>query len=199
MTTPTDEELDALDKKLASQIGDDVQAIFDHEQLFKQARSAITALRTQLAEVRAEKEKLGWEVNTARYGQPDFSWQLHKEALAEANAQADRTEAALAKVIRSTCACAIGPNAEQPVAGTLLALLKERDEARDLVPALLKERDEARARAAPSLRITGPNSDGEYWLHIKAGGRSGGVNLGGEHGPICKRLLDAASETGAKE
>lgn len=55
------------------------------------------------------------------------------------------------------------------------------------------------ARVAPSLRITGPNSDGEYWLHIKAGGRSGGVNLGGEHGPICKRLFDAASETGAKE
>ena len=71
--------------------------------------------------------------------------------------------------------------------------------ARDLVPALLKERDEARARVAPSLRITGPNSDGEYWLHIKAGGRSGGVNLGGEHGPICTRLLDAASKTGAKE
>lgn len=57
----------------------------------------------------------------------------------------------------------------------------------------------APAAVAPSLRITGPNSDGEYWLHIKAGGRSGGVNLGGEHGPICKRLLDAASETGAKE
>lgn len=55
------------------------------------------------------------------------------------------------------------------------------------------------ARVAPSLMITGPNSDGEYWLHINAGGRSGGVNLGGEHGPICKRLLDAASETGAKE
>lgn len=69
----------------------------------------------------------------------------------------------------------------------------------DLVTTLLKERDEARARVAPSLRITGPNSDGEYWLHIKAGGRSGGVNLGGEHGQICKRLFDAASETGAKE
>lgn len=55
------------------------------------------------------------------------------------------------------------------------------------------------APVAPSLRITGPNSDGEYWLHIKAGGRFGGVNLGGERGPICKQLLDAASETGAKE
>lgn len=45
-----------------------------------------------------------------------------------------------------------------------------------------------------SLRITGPNKDGEYWLHIKAGGRSGGINLGAEHGPISKRILDAASE-----
>jgi hypothetical protein len=45
-----------------------------------------------------------------------------------------------------------------------------------------------------SLRITGPNNDGEYWLHIKAGGKSGGINLGAEHGPISKRILDAASE-----
>lgn len=56
------------------------------------------------------------------------------------------------------------------------------------------------AEAHPaSLRITGPNSDGEYWLHIKAGGRDGGINLGVDHGPICKRLLDAATETGAKK
>lgn len=56
------------------------------------------------------------------------------------------------------------------------------------------------AKAHPaSLRVTGPNSDGEYWLHIKADGRSGGINLGGQHGSICKRLLDAVSETGAKK
>lgn len=61
--------------------------------------AAITALRAQLAEVQAEKERLGREVNTARYGQPDFSWQLHKEALAEANARADRAEAALAALM----------------------------------------------------------------------------------------------------
>ena len=48
-----------------------------------------------------------------------------------------------------------------------------------------------------SLRITGPNSDGEYWLHINAGGITGGINLGSEHGPICKRLLDAASSDAA--
>ena len=49
-----------------------------------------------------------------------------------------------------------------------------------------------------ALRITGPNGDGEYWLHIEADGRSGGINLGSDHGPICKRLLDAASETPAR-
>lgn len=43
------------------------------------------------------------------------------------------------------------------------------------------------------LRVTGPNSDGEYWLHIKAGGKMGGINLGAAHGPIVRRLLDAAS------
>ena len=48
-----------------------------------------------------------------------------------------------------------------------------------------------------ALRVTGPNGDGEYWLHIKADGKSGGINLGAVHGPICKRLLDAVSETGA--
>lgn len=58
----------------------------------------------------------------------------------------------------------------------------------------------AYAKAHPAaLRVTGPNSDGEYWLHIKAGGRSGGINLGDQHGSICKQLLDAVSETGAKE
>lgn len=59
---------------------------------------------------------------------------------------------------------------------------------------------EAYAKAHPAaLRVTGPNSDGEYWLHIKAGGRSGGINLGDQHGSICKQLLDAVSETRAKE
>lgn len=56
----------------------------------------------------------------------------------------------------------------------------------------------AKAHSA-ALRVTGPNSDGEYWLHIEADGRSGGINLGDQHGSICKRLLDAVSKTGAKK
>lgn len=62
---------------------------------WEEAAYAITTLRTQLAEVKAEKERLGRELNLARYGQPDFSWQVHKEAIAEANARADRAEADL--------------------------------------------------------------------------------------------------------
>lgn len=58
-------------------------------------------LRAKLAEAQADKEKLGRELNLARYGQPDFSWQVHKEALAEANARADRAKAALAAQIEA--------------------------------------------------------------------------------------------------
>ena len=47
----------------------------------------------------------------------------------------------------------------------------------------------------PPLRITGPNSDGEYWLHIRGeGGKACGINLGDQHGPIATTLLLAASE-----
>ena len=47
------------------------------------------------------------------------------------------------------------------------------------------------------LRITGPNGDGEYWLHLKGLGRSGGINLGTAHGGIVQSLLDAFSEAAA--
>lgn len=86
MTNPADEELDALDKKLASQIGDDVQTIFDHEQLFKQARSAITALRAQLAEI--EVEAYLWKQRA-----------LHQNEVANREGErADQADATRAKV-----------------------------------------------------------------------------------------------------
>lgn len=43
--TPTDRaNVEALDARLASQIGDDISVIFNHESLFKQARAMIAAL-----------------------------------------------------------------------------------------------------------------------------------------------------------
>jgi hypothetical protein len=54
-----------------------------------------------------------------------------------------------------------------------------------------------KASEEQQLRITGPNSDGEYWLHLKGFGRSGGINLGTTHGRIVQSLLDAFSEATA--
>lgn len=118
MTHPTDEELDALVKR-AMVIDPLLEVDFDTQRdveqdpygareaietalyLIRDQAAAITAMRAQLAEAKAEKEKLGRELNLARYGQPDFSWQVHKEALSEANARADRAEAALAAQIEA--------------------------------------------------------------------------------------------------
>lgn len=55
----------------------------------------ILDLRTRVEAAEAEKARLGRQLNAARYGQPDFSWALHKEAMLEL--QADR-DAALARV-----------------------------------------------------------------------------------------------------
>lgn len=48
--------VDEIDAKLASQIGDDVRRIYDHEALFKDARKAINTLSAKLAAVTAERD-----------------------------------------------------------------------------------------------------------------------------------------------
>ena len=45
----TPEQLAALDAKLASQIGDDVSVIFNHEALFKESRRALAHLQSEVA------------------------------------------------------------------------------------------------------------------------------------------------------
>ena len=75
MTNLDPKHLDALDAKLASQIGDDVQVIFNHEYLFKQAREAITALR-------AENDRLS------------NLWQIEHDHATALRAQIDRERAA---------------------------------------------------------------------------------------------------------
>lgn len=54
-----------------------------------------------------------------------------------------------------------------------------------------------KAGAERQIRITGPNSDGEYWLRLKGLGRDGGINLGVVHGGIVQSLLDCFSEDAA--
>lgn len=47
-----------------------------------------------------DKERLGREVNMARYGQPDFAWSIHKQAMADLQARAERLEAALREIAK---------------------------------------------------------------------------------------------------
>jgi hypothetical protein len=49
----------------------------------------------KVATLEAEVARLGREVNMARYGQPDFSWSIHKEAMAELQAENARLRDAL--------------------------------------------------------------------------------------------------------
>ena len=42
-----------------------------------------------------EKEQLGREVNMARYGQPDFAWSIHEDAMADLEAKLEELRQAL--------------------------------------------------------------------------------------------------------
>lgn len=44
-----------------------------------------------------------------------------------------------------------------------------------------------------SLRITGKNADGEYWLHLDGNTQKAGLNLGDPAGMIASALLMAAT------
>lgn len=46
--------------------------------------------------------------------------------------------------------------------------------------------------------ITGPNDDGEYWLHLSASGHGCGFNLGRPTGMVATALLMAATVSGLK-
>ena len=48
----------------------------------------------QASKLQEEVMRLGRELNTARYGQPDFSWSIHKEAMAEMTARAEAAKRA---------------------------------------------------------------------------------------------------------
>lgn len=55
-------------------------------------RSLATA-RAEIERLKAENERLGRELNLAKYGEPDFSWSIHKEAMSELMARAEKAEA----------------------------------------------------------------------------------------------------------
>ena len=51
----------------------------------------VALCRAEAAE--AERDRLGRELNAAKYGQPDFAWSVHLAAMAEVQAERDRLRA----------------------------------------------------------------------------------------------------------
>ena len=93
----SDEALNKLDEKLASQIGDDVQVIFNHEYLFKQAREAIACLRAELA----KKPCIDAEAELVEYldGEADIEISSAQE-FTELGKQLRRMETTVRRLIR---------------------------------------------------------------------------------------------------
>ena len=52
-------------------------------------------MRNRIEALTAERDRLGRELNVAKYGQPDFAWSVHLAAMAEVQAERDRLREAL--------------------------------------------------------------------------------------------------------
>jgi hypothetical protein len=50
---------------------------------------------TSIEELMKERDDLGRKLNTARYGQPDFAWSIHEEAMADLRAKLTKAMEAL--------------------------------------------------------------------------------------------------------
>ena len=53
------------------------------------------ALHVKLTKAEEERDELGRKLNTARYGQPDFAWSIHEEAMADLRAKLAKAVEAL--------------------------------------------------------------------------------------------------------
>ena len=63
-------------------------------------KCSLSEAADRIAALVKDKERLGREVNMARYGQPDFAWSMHKQAMTDLQARAERLEAALREIAR---------------------------------------------------------------------------------------------------
>lgn len=50
----------------------------------------IKAQADEIEQLRAEKERLGRQVNLAKYGEPDFAWSFHQAAMADFRNEIER-------------------------------------------------------------------------------------------------------------
>jgi len=76
------------------------------------------AALAKITQLRAEIASLGRELNTARYGEPDFGWELHKAAMSDLKAEVERLttqEARLIHLLRYLQDCDLKPNAQKAI------------------------------------------------------------------------------------
>lgn len=81
-------QLAEKDEQLVSVLRREAATYERHDAKMEAAEAERDALRERV-------EKLGRDLNVARYGQPDFSWAVHKEAMSALRAKVARLEGAL--------------------------------------------------------------------------------------------------------
>ena len=86
-------------------------------------------MRDRIEELVKERDDLGHKLNTARYGQPDFAWSIHKEAMADLRAKLAKAVEALVQLERI-----VGD-----ILGAHLQDSESRDKAIDLIKTTLAE------------------------------------------------------------
>ena len=83
----------------------------------------------RIEELVKERDDLGRKLNTARYGQPDFAWSIHEEAMADLRAKLTKAVEALVQLERI-----VGD-----ILGAHLQDSESRDKAIDLIKTTLAE------------------------------------------------------------
>ena len=98
LTAERDEAINQLDSAIHSQIVLEKRtaAVTEDRKFILEERDRTFALILARAEkAEAERDRLGREVNVAKYGQPDFAWSIHKAAMVDLQTDNTRLREAL--------------------------------------------------------------------------------------------------------
>lgn len=78
-----------------------------HVEIAADESTRAEAAEAEVAQLKEEKQALGRQLNVARYGQPDFSWAVHKQAMDDLQAEVARLREAQTKPIAVCPECDI--------------------------------------------------------------------------------------------
>ena len=116
----------------------------------------------EIDRLRSEINRMGRDLNLAKYGEPNFSWSIHKKAMADLLARAEKAEAEVARLTkeRDTDHANINLKADfiEATINQLALAEAERDEARAQVAAAFV----AAEKALESRKYGDPDEREEY-------------------------------------